>query len=135
MAAIIASAPDCPALPPEQCTEASLIRPCTARAWVRLDLDQGRCRFRSHSDAPIVAGLLHLICLQLSGLTPDQAAASALDPISELDLHRHLSPTRIAGAAAAIDHMKRLAQNAASPESTQGFPASAEAAPMPRSDR
>jgi cysteine desulfuration protein SufE len=116
MAAIIASAPDSPALSSEQRSEDNRIRPCTARAWVQLDLDQGLCRFRSHSDAPIVAGLLHLICLQLSGLTPDQVAASTLDPISELGLHRHLSPTRIEGAAAAIAHMKRLAHTAASPE-------------------
>lgn len=90
-----------PALPPEERTNAQRIKGCISAAWLVAELQEGRCRFRTDADSPIVRGLLALLAEFYSGATPAEIAAHESSLLDDLNLTGSLSPTRLNGLRAA----------------------------------
>lgn len=74
--------------------------PATQKLWFLID-----------SDALIVRGLAALILVAINGQTPQQLLATDIDQIfQQLDLFRHISPTRGNGLRAMMGRIRRIAE-------------------------
>ena len=66
------------------------------------------------SDAFIVSGLLAVVMAAYNGKTPEQVLAFDMDSFfGELDLLKHLSPTRGNGLRSMVARIRQVAQAAA----------------------
>ncbi len=101
-----------PPLGPAERIDANRVRGCVSVVWLVSETHEGRCRFRSDAESPIVRALVALLCDFFSGAPPDEIAHSPLDPLEALDLTRNLSPTRRNGLAAARRAIQEFAQRA-----------------------
>jgi cysteine desulfuration protein SufE len=61
---------------------------------------EGRWRFHSDCDSPLVRALVHLLCQSFEGVTAAEAATAEVTVLDQLDLTRNLSPTRLDGLKA-----------------------------------
>jgi len=86
-----------PALDASERTDAHRVRGCISLAWVVGEYRDGRCRFRSDADSPLVRGLLGLLDDLYSGATPAEIVATEPELLEKLGLTRTLSPTRLNG--------------------------------------
>ena len=80
--------------------------------WLLTDYDteQGRLYLAVESDAVIVRGLAAIILAALNRKTPSEVAAYDMDDFfQQLDLLRHLSPTRGNGLLAMVGRIKQEA--------------------------
>ena len=109
LAALMSRAKKCPAPAQELLTEDHRILGCQSRVWLTGELESGACRWRMESDAPMVKGLVALLCELYEGETPD--AVLALEPtlFDDLGIVRMVSPTRLAGLASVRQRMKQIA--------------------------
>ena len=109
LAALMSRAKKIPAPPQEHLTEDNRIRGCQSRVWLTGELESGACRWRMESDAPMVKGLVALLCELYEGATAE--AVLALEPtlFDDLGIVRMVSPTRLAGLASVRQRMKQLA--------------------------
>ena len=109
LAALMSRAKKCPAPAAEHLTEHHRILGCQSRVWLTGTLESGACRWRMESDAPMVKGLVALLCELYEGASPE--AVLALEPtlFDDLGIVRMVSPTRLAGLASVRQRMKQIA--------------------------
>ena len=117
LAALMSRAKKCPAPAAEHLTEEHRIVGCQSRVWLTGELESaglaetatGACRWRMESDAPMVKGLVALLCELYEGATPE--AVLALEPtlFDDLGIVRMVSGTRLAGLASVRLRMKQIA--------------------------
>ncbi len=94
--------------------DANIVRGCQSQVWIDHRLTDGRLCFTIDSDALIVRGLIAIVLAAFDGRSPSAILAYDIDALfKELDLLRHLSPTRGNGLAALV---RRIRDIAASPE-------------------
>jgi cysteine desulfuration protein SufE len=95
--ALIDMGRDVPDIPAEQKNEANLVRGCQSKVWVYARLSEGRLWYYGQADAMIVNGLLALLVLGLSGLTPQEFLAVSPDFIEQTGVVASLTPSRVNG--------------------------------------
>ncbi|WP_218352620.1 SufE family protein [Alteromonas lipotrueiana] len=102
-----------PGLSDEQKTSDRLVKGCQSSVWMTSRIDEGRIQFDVDSDAVIVQGLLALVLAAYNDKTPAQILAFDIDGyFTELDLERHISPTRGNGLRAIVGKIQALAKSA-----------------------
>ncbi|GAB5498531.1 MAG: cysteine desulfurase sulfur acceptor subunit CsdE [Pseudohongiellaceae bacterium] len=102
-----------PELPESLHTEERLVRGCQSQVWVDSQVDHGRVQLAVDSDAFIVKGLLGVVLAAYNNKTPEQILAFDIDSYFEdLDLLRHLSPSRGNGLRAMVARIQDIARTA-----------------------
>lgn len=99
-------------LPPALKLDRYLLQGCESRVWLIIELDAaGHLNCRADADARILRALLTLLLEQANGMTPEQLLATDLEAtLNQLDIQRHLSPSRGNGLLAIIRALKTFAQ-------------------------
>jgi cysteine desulfuration protein SufE len=93
--------------------ETNLVRGCQSQVWIDHRLTNGRFHFTLDSDAMIVRGLIAIVLAAFDGHTPNEILAYDIDALfKDLDLLRHLSPTRGNGLAALVRRIRDIAASA-----------------------
>ena len=98
-----------PKLPTEHRIEQNLVRGCQSLVWLvtRFDSTKQTMQFELDSDAHIVRGLIAIVLSNVQDTTPQEITTVDLDLLfEELDLIKHLSPTRGNGLRAMIQRIK-----------------------------
>ena len=99
-----------PAMPDELHTEDRKIRGCQSQVWIDTRLEQNRLQLSVDSYAFIVKGLLGVVLAAYNNKTPEDIRAFDIDSYFEqLDLLRHLSPTRGNGLRAMVARIRQIA--------------------------
>ncbi|MEJ2044259.1 MAG: SufE family protein [Reinekea sp.] len=94
--------------------EDNLVRGCQSQVWLSAEGDAGQLTFQVDSDAHIVKGLLAVVMAAFNGQSARKILEFDIDGyFAELDLVRHLSPTRGNGLRAMVQRIKDIAQAAA----------------------
>lgn len=109
LAALMSRAKKIPAPDTAQLTEENRVQGCQSRVWLTGDLAEGACRWRMDCEAPMVKGLVGLLCELYEGAAPDDVLAFEPTLIEALGIARMISPTRLAGLAAVRARMRQLA--------------------------
>ena len=105
---------DLPAMPDALHTEERLVRGCQSQVWIDTRLEDGRLQLSVDSDAFIVKGLLGLVLAAYNNKTPGDILEFDIDAYFEqLDLLRHLSPSRGNGLRAMVKRVQDIAREAA----------------------
>jgi len=101
-----------PAFPDEARIEENYVHGCQSQVWLihHYDEDSGKLFLLIDSDAIIVRGLAAIILVALNGKTPRDLLATDIDELFEqLDLFRHISPTRGNGLRAMVGKIRDIA--------------------------
>jgi cysteine desulfuration protein SufE len=101
-----------PAFPDEARVEENYVHGCQSQVWLihHYDDSTGRLYLLIDSDAMIVRGLAAIILVALNGKTPRDLLATDIDELFEqLDLFRHISPTRGNGLRAMVGKIRDIA--------------------------
>lgn len=86
------------------------VRGCQSSVWMVSEEQDGRLSFKVESDAMIVQGLLALVLAAYDNKTRAQIQAFDIDAyFAQLDLERHISPTRGNGLRAIVAKIQGLA--------------------------
>ncbi|GAB3379337.1 SufE family protein [Spongiibacter taiwanensis] len=102
-----------PEMPEDLKTEDRLIRGCQSQVWLEHERSNGGFEFQADSDAFIVKGLLGVILSAYNNKSADEILAFDVDAYFEqLQLLRHLSPTRGNGLRAMVARIRQLAEEA-----------------------
>lgn len=102
-----------PPFPDEQRLEENYVHGCQSQVWLihHLDPETGRLYLLIDSDAMIVRGLAAIILAALNARAPDELLKVDVDGLfQELDLMRHISPTRGNGLRAMVGKIQNIAQ-------------------------
>ena len=95
-------------------TPERLVKGCQSNVWIEPQMTEGRLRFIADSDAVIVRGLVALVLAAYDNRTPAEIRTFDIDGyFGELDLERHLSPTRGNGLRAMVGRIVALAGSSA----------------------
>lgn len=101
---------DLPAMDDALKTDERIVRGCQSQVWLVDDADGEQIRFQADSDAHIVRGLLAIVLAAYNGKTRQQILDfDTEDYFSQLDLVKHLSPTRGNGLRAMVARIKDIA--------------------------
>lgn len=93
--------------------DAHLVRGCQSQVWIDAHRDNGHLWFETDSDAFIVKGLLGVVLAAYNGRSPQQVLDFDIEHyFAQLDLLKHLSPTRGNGLRAMVKHIRTLATGA-----------------------
>ncbi len=101
-----------PHLPESAKREENLVRGCQSQVWLDAEADPetGRLHLRIDSDAHIVRGLIAIVLAAYDGRTPQEILRFDMEALfEELELLKHLSPTRGNGLRALIGRIRELA--------------------------
>ena len=101
-----------PGFPDDERVEENYVHGCQSQVWLihRYDEDGGKLFLLIDSDAMIVRGLAAIILVALNGKTPRELLATDIDELFEqLDLFRHISPTRGNGLRAMVGKIRDIA--------------------------
>lgn len=100
-----------PGLADELKREEVKVRGCQSNVWlVSEQLDDGRLHFKVDSDAVIVQGLLALVLAAYDNKYPRDIREFNIDAyFTQLDLERHISPTRGNGLRAIVATIQQQA--------------------------
>jgi cysteine desulfuration protein SufE len=101
-----------PHLPETDKQDENLVRGCQSQVWLvaEHDPEADTVRLRIDSDAHIVRGLIAIVLAMYDGHTPDEILAWDVENVfEELELLKHLSPTRGNGLRALIGRIRALA--------------------------
>ncbi len=105
---------DLPPMPASLHTEDRLVRGCQSQVWIDTRVEDGRLQLSVDSDAFIVKGLLGLVLAAYNNKTPRDIVEFDIDAYFEqLDLLRHLSPSRGNGLRAMVKRVQDIAREAA----------------------
>ncbi|HEY8385005.1 MAG TPA: SufE family protein [Porticoccaceae bacterium] len=100
-----------PAMDDAKKDDAHLVRGCQSQVWIDAHLDGDRLWFETDSDAFIVKGLLGVILAAYNGKTAAEILAFDVESyFRELDLLKHLSPTRGNGLRAMVSRIRAMAE-------------------------
>ena len=90
-----------------------LVRGCQSQVWIDLHRDGDRLWFEADSDAFIVKGLLGVVLAAYNEKTPSEVLDFDIEAyFEELDLLKHLSPTRGNGLRAMVKRIRAMAEEA-----------------------
>ena len=98
-----------PALPEALHTEERIVRGCQSQVWLEMEYDaqQDRLYLAVDSDALIVRGLAAMVLAALNRQSPRAIVDYDMDTYFEqLDLLKHLSPTRGNGVRAMVERIR-----------------------------
>ncbi len=109
LSALMSRAKKWPAPPAEALMEENRVQGCQSRVWVVPALTEGVCRFPMESDAPMVKGLVALLCEIYDGGTPEEVAATEPTIFEELGFTRMVTPTRLNGLAEVRGRIREFA--------------------------
>lgn len=102
-----------PPMPRALQTEDRLVRGCQSQVWIDTRMDGGSLQLAVDSDAFIVKGLLAIVLAAYNNKSPADILAFDIDAYFEqLDLLRHLSPTRGNGLRAMVQKIQDIARQA-----------------------
>jgi cysteine desulfuration protein SufE len=100
-----------PKMPEPLKIDANIVHGCQSRVWIAHTVDAGRIQFTLDSDALIVRGLIAIVLAAFNNRTPAEILGYDIDALfAELDLLRHLSPTRGNGLAALVQRIQSIAR-------------------------
>lgn len=100
-----------PAMDASKKNDTYLLRGCQSQVWIDSDYQDGVLNFEADSDAHIVRGLLGVVLAAYNHKTPAQILAFDIEQyFGQIDLLKHLSPTRGNGLRAMV---KRIQDTAA----------------------
>ena len=103
-----------PELPHEDRIAEHIVRGCQSQVWLLTELRDGRLHLRIDSDAHIVRGLIGIVLAAYQDRPPREISAFNIEALfDELDLLRHLSPTRGNGLRAMVARIREEAEHAA----------------------
>jgi cysteine desulfuration protein SufE len=111
LAALMSRAKKIPAPEAGHRTEENRVQGCQSRVWLTGEVDAGVCRWRMESEAPMVKGLVGLMCELYEGAAPEDVLTLEPSLFEDLGITRMVSPTRIAGLASVRMRMKQIAAN------------------------
>lgn len=97
-------------LPAAERTDVHRVHGCVSVVWLASEHRDATCHFRGDAESPLVRGLVVFLCDFFTGASPAEIAATPLDPLAELGLTKHLSPTRQNGLAAVRATIRAFAQ-------------------------
>ncbi|RCW68285.1 cysteine desulfuration protein SufE [Marinobacter nauticus] len=98
--------------PDDERVEENYVHGCQSQVWLihLYDEDSGKLFLLIDSDAMIVRGLAAIILVALNGKPPRELLATDIDELFEqLDLFRHISPTRGNGLRAMVGKIRDIA--------------------------
>ena len=99
-----------PAMPDAKKIDEHLIRGCQSQVWIDHGIVDGKLMLEADSDAHIVKGLLGVVLAAYNGKTPADASAFDIEGyFAEIDLIKHLSPTRGNGIRAMVQKIQEIA--------------------------
>jgi cysteine desulfuration protein SufE len=102
-----------PGLSDEAKTPNKLVKGCQSSVWLDYTLQNGRYQFDVDSDAVIVQGLLVLVLSAYHDKTAQEILAFDMNAyFKELDLERHITPTRGNGLRAIVGKIRQIASMA-----------------------
>ena len=105
---------DLPHLDDARKTPANLVRGCQSQVWLLTERRGGRMRFAIDSDAQIVRGLIAIILTVFQDRTPDEVRTFDIEGLfAELQLIKHLTPTRGNGLRAMVARIHQEAERTA----------------------
>lgn len=105
---------DLPNLDDAHKVPANLVRGCQSQVWLLTELRGGRMRFAIDSDAQIVRGLIAIILTVFQDRTPGEVRAFDIEGLfAELELIKHLTPTRGNGLRAMVARIHHEAERTA----------------------
>lgn len=88
-----------------------LVKGCQSNVWLDVSVDGDTLRFVVDSDALIVRGLLALVMAAYNNKTAVEIDAFDVDEyFQQLDLERHLSPTRGNGLKSIVGKIQSIAR-------------------------
>ena len=100
-----------PEMEPTLKTDDRLVPGCQSQVWIEPKIENGVFEFQVDSDAHIVRGLLAIVMAAYNHKTAQQIIEFDIaDYFAQLDLVKHLSPTRGNGLQAMVEKIKQLAQ-------------------------
>ena len=100
-----------PAMDEKLHTPERLVKGCQSSVWIDVGRDGDRLNFLVDSDAIIVRGLLALVLAAYGGKTAAEIVAFDISSyFQQLDLERHLSPTRGNGLKAIVSRIQMIAK-------------------------
>ena len=105
-----------PACPDDERREENYVHGCQSQVWLihHYDEQSGKLYLLIDSDAIIVRGLAAIILVALNGKSPRDLLATDIDELFEqLDLFRHISPTRGNGLRAMVGKIRDVAAETA----------------------
>ena len=92
-------------------TDDRIVRGCQSQVWVDSEVRNGKLFFAVDSDAFIVKGLLALVMAAYNNKSPADILAFDIDAyFDQLNLIKHLSPTRGNGIRAMVLKVQELAK-------------------------
>lgn len=92
-------------------TEERLIKGCQSQVWIEPHQENGKFYFEVASDAFIVSGLLAVVMAAYNGKTAKEVLTYDIEAFfAELDLLRHLSPTRGNGLRSMVARIQAVAK-------------------------
>lgn len=103
-----------PAFPDAEKTELNLVHGCQSQVWLvhHYDETSNKLFFLIESDAIIVKGLASVVLATLNARTPSEIVEKDVEAIfNDMDLMRHISPTRGNGLRSMLERMKNIAGN------------------------
>jgi len=99
-----------PPLPDGERIDENIIRGCQSKVWLSAGQREQHLYFQVDSDAFIVKGLLGIVMAAYNSKTPQQILDFDIEAyFAEIDLMRHLSPTRGSGLQAMVARIKTIA--------------------------
>lgn len=99
-----------PSMPENLHTSERLIKGCQSNVWLDVDEKDGKLVFSVDSDAIIVKGLLALVMAASNNRTAQDIIDFDMDAyFKQLDLERHISPTRGNGLRAIVAKIHNIA--------------------------
>ena len=99
-----------PAMPDEKKVDDHLIRGCQSQVWLETEQNGDSFEFQADSDAFIVKGLLGVILAAYNNKSGGEILEFDIEQYFEqLDLLRHLSPTRGNGLRAMVQRIREIA--------------------------
>ncbi|MGI1671391.1 MAG: SufS family cysteine desulfurase [Neptuniibacter sp.] len=105
-----------PSMPQSLKVEENLVNGCESNTWLFYESDgSGNLAFKVDSDARIIRGLLALLLEIFNNKTPDQILAQDIEKLfTELELEKHLSPSRGNGLKAVVEKIYKIARQSES---------------------
>jgi cysteine desulfuration protein SufE len=109
LAALMSRAKKWPVPAAEALIETNRVHGCQSRVWLVPRMEENVCRFAMECDAPMVKGLVALMCELYDGSAPADVAAVEPSLFEELGFDRMISPTRLHGLAAVRAKIREFA--------------------------
>lgn len=93
-------------------TDENVVKGCQSKVWLISNIDGGILYFKADSDAVIVNGLLALVMAVFNNKTPKDILAVDIDEyLKQLDLERHITPSRGNGLKAIVAKIQAIANS------------------------